>query len=145
MKSVLFVVSQRCPHFLESVLTHIESRSPCTSRSLNIFLFEDHCILLFPHLYSPRISSTISPRIGKVRGVSHAAPVCAEIILRRRKVPVARKGGRHSVMLEPATNKSVLWKLLKCIGGRVIIKVNGSRSASLDGSPQAQLTDKETR
>jgi hypothetical protein len=76
--------------------------------ALSSSILQDRPIPLFLIPSSQRISSTISPRIGKVRGVSHAAPVCAEIILGRRKVPAARKGSRHAYSLQLATNKSVL-------------------------------------
>jgi hypothetical protein len=91
---------------LESVLTHIESRCVLNVPALTSSLSQDPQILLFL-VFSQRISSTISPRIGKVRGVSHAAPVCAEIILRRRKVPAARKGSRHDLAIKLATDKSL--------------------------------------
>jgi hypothetical protein len=118
VKSVLFAGSQRCffrpmryvqQRSLESVLTHIESRPNLyMPHSHPLSCKEGRPILLFLIPSSQRISSTISPRIGKVRGVSHAAPVCAEIILGRRKVPAAGKGSRHAYALQLATNRSVL-------------------------------------
>ena len=108
---------------LEAVLTHVESRCVLNIPALTPSLSQDPSILLFL-VFSQRSSSTISPRIGKVRGVSHAAPVCAEIILRRRKVPAAREGSRHDLVRRSATGRNVLWRWFKSIGGRAT-KANG--------------------
>ena len=62
--------------------------------------------------------------------MSHAAPVCAEIILRRRKVPAARKGSLHDMTLRLATDGNVWWKRLKVLEGATI-KVNGSPHRSM--------------
>jgi hypothetical protein len=113
----------------EAVLTHIESRCVLNipySRSLSLARPLNPPL---PHLPSQHISSTISPRIGKVRGVSHAAPVCTEIILGRRKVPAARKGSRHDLEIKLATNRSVLWMWLRNECWKTRNKANGSSTA----------------